>query len=457
MPNPYPAIFETKDGILVRLSGDIDFTDPSNQPGGGGGGQVNSVTAGDASITIGGTVTDPTVEVSSLGITTGKIAAASVTQAKIAAAAVAASQMDSGAASANWVPLADGSGGVVWAASPGVNSLTAADTSVVVGGTASAPTVRTGTLDTVATQHPPTAAVAMNAQKITGLANGTVATDAAAFGQIPTALPPNGSAGGDLSGSYPNPTVAAVEGVAVSATAPTANQVLTASDATHAAWATPSTGFANPMTTKGDIIIENATPAPARLGIGTSGQVLTVSAGLPSWQTPTGGSGAVTQLARFVAATAVANFDFTSVSGAYNQLWLDLYLRSDASATFDTMLIRFNGDTAANYNYGSAVGGSSSSTIGANGATGIGQHCSAATSDASYFTPVRVTIPQYAATVGFKGVTLTSFHRRSSTSYFGESGGGEWASTAAITEITIVSSAGANWVTGSSATLYGVL
>lgn len=66
-----------------------------------------------------------------------------------------------------------------------VESVSAADGSIVVGGSPTDnPTIRTGTLDAIATAHPPVAAVAMNAQKVTGLANGTVSTDAAAFGQV---------------------------------------------------------------------------------------------------------------------------------------------------------------------------------------------------------------------------------------------------------------------------------
>lgn len=65
-----------------------------------------------------------------------------------------------------------------------VKAIAAADTSVVIAGTTTSPTIATGTLDVIAADHPPAAAVAMNAQKVTGLANGTAGTDAAAFGQI---------------------------------------------------------------------------------------------------------------------------------------------------------------------------------------------------------------------------------------------------------------------------------
>jgi hypothetical protein len=60
---------------------------------------------------------------------------------------------------------------------------------------------------------------------------------------------------------------------------------------TGSAWANlDTTGMTNPMTTTGDTIYSSSGSTPARLGIGSSGQVLTVAAGIPSWVTPAGGS-----------------------------------------------------------------------------------------------------------------------------------------------------------------------
>lgn len=125
-----------------------------------------------------------------------------------------------------------------------VDSVEATDASIVVAGTADNPTIATGTVDAIATQHPAAASWSNNSHKITSLQNGASAQDAAAYGQT--------LAGGDLA----------------------------------------------PMTTAGDLIIANATPAPARLAAPTAAnQFLGISAGLPAWlsgltlQTATSASG----------------------------------------------------------------------------------------------------------------------------------------------------------------------
>lgn len=91
-----------------------------------------------------------------------------------------------------------------------VTSVTAADTSIVVGGTAAAPTIATGTLDVIATDHPPVASVPMNGHKHTSLAAGTGAGDSIRYEQVlvanvvPVASLVAGAAGQVLGGTVPS-------------------------------------------------------------------------------------------------------------------------------------------------------------------------------------------------------------------------------------------------------------
>jgi hypothetical protein len=56
---------------------------------------------------------------------------------------------------------------------------------------------------------------------------------------------------------------------------------------TGSAWANlDTTGMTNPMTTTGDTIYSSSGSTPARLGIGSTGDVLTVAGGVPSWAAP---------------------------------------------------------------------------------------------------------------------------------------------------------------------------
>lgn len=117
----------------------------------------------------------------------------------------------------------------------GVGSITAGDTSIVVGGTAAAPTVVTASLAVIAADHASAGAITASSQKITNLANGTVATDAAAFGQI---------------------TAANAGAVALST-----------------------------VTAAGDLIAGTGNGTVGRLAVGTAGQRLVPIAGTPAWRT----------------------------------------------------------------------------------------------------------------------------------------------------------------------------
>lgn len=117
---------------------------------------------------------------------------------------------------------------------------------------------------------------------------------------------------------------------------------------TGSAWANlDTTGMTNPMTTTGDTIYSSSGSTPARLGIGSTGQVLTVASGLPSWATPASGATDFTLLnAGGTALTGAATITVSIT--AYTNIYVFVQGASSASASSE-MRFRLNGDSGSNY------------------------------------------------------------------------------------------------------------
>ena len=97
------------------------------------------------------------------------------------------------------------------------------------------------------------------------------------------------------------------------------------------------------LTTTGDIYYASSANTPARLGIGTSGQVLAVSSGIPAWATVA--SGSMTQIA--TGSFSGTSITISSIPATYKQL--SLWILNIANSTGDASRIRFNGDTGTVY------------------------------------------------------------------------------------------------------------
>jgi len=124
---------------------------------------------------------------------------------------------------------------------------------------------------------------------------------------------------------------------------------------TGSAWANiDTTGMTNPMTTTGDTIYSSSGSTPARLGIGSTGQVLTVSGGVPTWASAGASSG-----------PAFRAFRATSDQSINNSTWTKVELNSetfDTANAFDsTTNYRFTPQTAGYYQINGQIKGYQSS------------------------------------------------------------------------------------------------
>ena len=103
------------------------------------------------------------------------------------------------------------------------------------------------------------------------------------------------------------------------------------------------------LTTTGDTIYASGASTPARLAIGTSGQVLTVNgSGVPAWSTPAGGGSNWTLLNS--GGTSLTGAQTVTVSGISGKDKIMVLLQDAASAGANSFIgVQLNGDTGSNY------------------------------------------------------------------------------------------------------------
>ena len=141
-------------------------------------------------------------------------------------------------------------------------------------------------------------------------------------------------------------------------------------------WSADAAGMTNPMTTTADIIYSSSGSTPARLGIGSTDDVLTVAGGVPTWAAPASG-GKILQVVQgsystytLIASTSYNNTGLSvsiTPSSATSKIFVmvaqaALLYRNEASIGASLQLLRdatpilVPGGTSMHYNIGVGSG-----------------------------------------------------------------------------------------------------
>jgi hypothetical protein len=202
------------------------------------------------------------------------------------------------------------------------------------------------------------------------------------------------------------------------------------------------------LTTTGDTIYASGANTPARLGIGSSGQVLTVSGGVPAWSTPS--AGGMTVIAS--GSLSGSSLSLTSIPQTYNNLQLVL-----RDWTFSIASTNFKGTVngATQYSTMQQYGQGASSTGNSFYQSLPWMQLVEATVIAAQEDPICILdIYDYTNTTSYKAFNgLTSVTETAGNQVVTHCRGAS-KSTAAVTTLTITSVGGT--FTAGTYTLYGV-
>jgi len=196
---------------------------------------------------------------------------------------------------------------------------------------------------------------------------------------------------------------------------------------------------------KGDIIAASAADTPARLGVGTNGQVLTADStaatGL-AWATPS--AGGMTSLA--TGSLSGASVVLSSISGSYIHLQLTIsnFKPATDGASF---YIRVNADNGSNRYFNGTVGSSSYSF------NSTGWQVSNAQANSTDTGTIVIDLFNYTKTAGYKTGSSFAITDSGGTNYYSDQTL-VYNQTPAITSLTMLPSGG-NFTSGTY-TLYGV-
>ena len=192
-----------------------------------------------------------------------------------------------------------------------------------------------------------------------------------------------------------------------------------------------------PGTTLGDLAYSSATAnTNTRLGIGTTGQVLTVAGGVPSWATPGGAANWSLVNAGGTALTGAQTITVSGISGA-NQIFVLCSYVGSASAS-SLFSFRFNADSGSNYIMSGVQEGTASNDLLHTGSTTGIQFATMGNNTGNTVTPAMLV--NGTGTSGVKIFDCVAMGN--GTNAVGRSIKGVYSGSSAITSVSIISSIG---------------